>query len=48
MLLYTSRDVLQYDMSKIKVAKKNGVHVYELNRTMDTDKVIYSSDDNEC
>jgi len=46
-LLYTSKDVLQYDMSKIKVAKSD-VHVYELDRTKDTDEVIYSNDGYEC
>jgi hypothetical protein len=47
-LLYTSKDVLQYeDMSKIKVGR-SGVHVYELDRTKDTDDVIYSNDDYEC
>ena len=46
-LLYTSKYVLQY-MSKIKVVK-SGVHVYELDRTKDTDeKVKYSNDGYEC
>lgn len=43
-LLYTSKKVLEYDMSKIKVAKSD-VHVYELDGTKDTDGVIYSNDD---
>jgi hypothetical protein len=44
-LLYISKYVRQYDMSKIKVAKSD---VHELDRTKDTDEVIYSNHDYEC